>query len=186
MRHRTIVTLAALGMFVLFFALDAKAHTTSEIESWEAEWAEARGSISGPLAPALLIEFDRARFWFEQRHQCFYHQICPPPQTDSVVSLPASSGVGNQTSDVERWRGLVASYFPTEVELALCVIRWESGGNPDAYNPSSASGLFQVKQFWFDAYGGDPFDPANNVRVAALVRSSQGWSAWQAVNRGRC
>jgi soluble lytic murein transglycosylase-like protein len=81
-------------------------------------------------------------------------------------------------SDVEQWRGLVAAYFPGEVDLALCVMAGESGGNPSALNPSGAAGLFQIMPFWWNKYGGDRFDPETNVAMARLIRDAQGWSAW--------
>jgi soluble lytic murein transglycosylase-like protein len=63
----------------------------------------------------------------------------------------------------------------------------ESGGDPDALNPtSSAAGLFQVMPFWWDHYGGDRFNPETNVRVAALIKADQGWTAWSPYNRGEC
>ncbi len=110
------------------------------------------------------------------------HEVAPRSIVSTTVAPDTYRGMG---SDVEQWRGLVAGYF-SDVDKALCVIKYESGGNPNAYNPSSASGLFQVKQFWFDAYGGDAFDPTNKVRVAALVLAEQGWGAWAVVNKGKC
>ena len=89
-------------------------------------------------------------------------------------------------SDVEQWRGLVSAYF-SDVEKALCVIKYESGGNPNAKNPSSgAAGLFQIMPFWWDAYGGDRYDPETNVALAAVILGQQGWGAWSVVNRGLC
>ena len=47
---------------------------------------------------------------------------------------------------VERWRPLVERHFPAdEVDMAMCIIEYESAGQPDADNPrSSATGLFQI------------------------------------------
>lgn len=89
-------------------------------------------------------------------------------------------------SNVEQWRGLVAAYF-SDVDRALCLMSHESGGNPNARNPSSgAAGLFQVMPFWWEKYGGDRYDPETNVRVASLIYQQQGWSAWSPYNRGLC
>lgn len=100
-------------------------------------------------------------------------------------------GMGNGGSDVERWRSLVAEYFPNEVELALCVMRGESGGNPNAKNrKSTARGLFQILgSLWAPHFGvsyNDLYDPYLNVRLAAKIRQSQGWTAWSVYNRGKC
>lgn len=90
--------------------------------------------------------------------------------------------------NVERWRGLVATYFPPGVvNEALSVMECESRGNPAAINPlSQASGLFQhLPKFWDDRSrragvpGGNIFDPNANVRVAAwLYRQSNTWAHW--------
>lgn len=91
--------------------------------------------------------------------------------------------MGNQTSDVEQWRGLVSQYF-TNVDYALCIIKWESGGNPNAVNSSSgAAGLFQIMPFWWDAYGGNRFNPETNVALAAKIYADYGWGAWNAQSK---
>jgi len=116
-----------------------------------------------------------------------YFESIPPPTTTTtttappvVVTAPAPASV---SSGVEQWRDLVAAWFPADqVDFALAVMACESGGNPSAYNPSSASGLFQVKTFWADAYGVSHdalFDPATNVEIAAWIWGTQGgWSHW--------
>lgn len=94
-------------------------------------------------------------------------------------------GVG---SNVEQWRGLVSQYdWP--VNTALCLMEYESGGNPSAYNPSGASGLMQVLASWADNFGYTPsdlFDPAINLEVAYQLYRTGGWSHWSPWNRGAC
>jgi hypothetical protein len=90
---------------------------------------------------------------------------------------------------VDRWRPLVEDHFPPEeTEIALCVIRHESGGNPSADNPrSSATGLFQVlSSLWADHYGVSYVelrDPEVNARVARDIWDESGWAAWSAYRR---
>jgi peptidoglycan hydrolase CwlO-like protein len=95
-------------------------------------------------------------------------------------------------SGVQRWRPLVAKYFPSDlVEQALAVMQCESGGNPDAVNPySGASGLFQfLKGTWAIAssragFGGfSRFDPEANIAAAAWladysIRTGHSGGAW--------
>lgn len=100
---------------------------------------------------------------------------------------------------VERWRSLVAAYFqPGDVDLALGIIRYESGGNhlavckvewignePPGYDGTDAtraSGLFQhVPAYWAGrsasaGYGGSNiFDVEANVAVAAWL-VYHGWN----------
>lgn len=117
--------------------------------------------------------------------------ISATPESTSFVSS-VYRGMGNQTTDVERWRALAEAYFPSEVDLALCVMKWESGGNPDARNTTSgASGLWQVMPFWADSFGLAQgavmlYEPGVNAWVASEILRIQGWTAWSAYNRGKC
>jgi len=90
---------------------------------------------------------------------------------------------------VEEWRSLVSAYFaPEHVDLALLIISCESGGDPNAQNPSSgAAGLFQhIPRYWESrvASAGMPgasiFDPIANVAASAYLAYSDGWGHWSA------
>lgn len=165
---RAVIVIAAL-----MFALPAQAHTEAEQREWKQEWVDEVKSRGLPRS--LLAEY----LEFQERH------APPPPIQASARSIP--SGVFRGTgSDVEQWRGLVSVHF-TEVDRALCIMAAESGGNPNAVNPrSGAAGLFQIMPFWWDRFGGDRFDPATNVSLAATILGLQGWQAWSPYNRGRC
>jgi hypothetical protein len=89
--------------------------------------------------------------------------------------------------DVERWRPVVAMYFPeNRVNWALRIMECESKGDPQAKNPrSSASGLFQhLARLWperSEAAGfgdADVFDPFANIAVAAWLLENGGTSHW--------
>ncbi len=136
------------------------------------------------------------------RSACVDHPVCqtPPPPTapeptpaptpepapvaaaTPPPSAPAPAALGSPAG-VERWRELVAAYFPADqVDRALQVMACESGGDPSAVNPSSgASGLMQVMPFWADALAlphDALFDPATNLDVAAWIWGQGGWSHW--------
>ncbi len=107
-----------------------------------------------------------------------------------IVEACASESVGS-SSGVDRWAPLVASYFrPEDVSRALCLMEFESAGDPGAKNPTSgASGLMQVMPFWAGHFGYsalDLFDPWTNLEVAAVIRDQQGWDAWSPYVRGMC
>lgn len=157
-------TMALSMVMVMVLPTFALAHTPDQLEAWRTDWQDR---AAGGLTQALVSEYRE----MELRHR-------PPAQIDAQGPLRSNPGHRGMGSGVEQWRPLVAVYFPGEVEVALAVMACESGGNPNAYNPSGAAGLMQVMPFWFARYGGDPFDPANNLRVAALVRATQGWGAW--------
>ncbi len=56
-------------------------------------------------------------------------------------------------------------------------IAWrESGYDPYAYNPSGATGLFQIIDFY--GYGTALYDPCFNSAVAADLYMQLGWSPW--------
>jgi len=126
-------------------------------------------------------------------------------QSTTTTSGPPSTAIGTTTTptgggesrtfgpSVERWRSLVARYFPAAmVDDALTVIDCESRGIPDAYNPySGASGLFQfIPGTWAVAsvkagFGGaSAFEPEPNVASAwwlvsyYLSRGKPPWAAW--------
>lgn len=114
--------------------------------------------------------------------------IPPPPPTPKIASLapvaPSETNTG-MGSDVEQWRTLVGAYFPADqINLALAVMRCESGGNPAAYNNSfGASGLMQVLASWADNFGYTPsqlFDPSVNLHVASILFYDGGWRHWNA------
>jgi len=86
--------------------------------------------------------------------------------------VPRRSGGG--TAGVEQWRTIVCSY-DWDCEYALAVIRCESNGNADSYNPAGPYiGLFQI----WHGYGGDLYDPAVNIAAAYAIYSRSGWSPW--------
>lgn len=64
---------------------------------------------------------------------------------------------------------------------AETIVWRESRGNPAAYNPSGASGLFQVMPSTWQALGcaGDPFDAYANAVCAWAVYRVQGPTAWE-------
>lgn len=98
----------------------------------------------------------------------------------------------HQAGPVERWRPLVESQFPaTEVDTAMCIIRHESNGDPEADNPrSSARGLFQILgSLWGPKYGVTQSELDNallNTRIARDIWDRQGWWAWSPYRRGSC
>jgi hypothetical protein len=111
----------------------------------------------------------------------------PTTTTTTTTTPPTTTRPPPNPGGVERWRGLVESYFSSDlVEDALRVIQCESRGDPSAYNASSgASGLFQfIPSTWASArsqsgwHGADVFDPEANIGVAAwlVYSSSSPWS----------
>ncbi len=148
------------GALLVMPALPASAHTRAAYDAWVDEWTEACEGMTRQCLTELWDFLD------------------DNPKRPAAV----------KTGGVEQWRSLVASYFrPGDIETALCLMALESGGNPSAQNPrSSAAGLFQILDSWWDKYGGSRYDPEDNVRLAAIIRDVQGWGAWSPYGRGSC
>lgn len=100
--------------------------------------------------------------------------------------------VEQMADPVERWRPLVAEHFPSdEVDTAICIIGYESNGDPNADNPrSSATGLFQIlESLWGPHFGvssEDLHDPETNTRLARRIWDESGWWAWSPYEGGSC
>lgn len=82
-----------------------------------------------------------------------------------------------------QWIGTsrVAGFTDEEIPTEHAVMWAESRCNPDAWNPSGASGLLQIMPMWADDCGTTPaglFNPQLNVTCALHVLAVQGWHAW--------
>lgn len=65
--------------------------------------------------------------------------------------------------------------------LMAAIALAESGGNPNAHNPSGATGLWQILG---NPFPGNARDPLTNARMAVSKYQSQGLGAWEAYTRG--
>ena len=114
--------------------------------------------------------------------------VCESAGLDHLEAVTAQEDTG----PVERWRPLVEAHFPArEIDTAMCIIRHESRGDPEADNPrSTARGLFQVLgSLWAPHYGVtrvELYDPATNTRIARDIWEDYGWWAWSPYKRGAC
>lgn len=115
------------------------------------------------------------------------------PPARPVSERQPRSGRAAVTSGVERWRPLVEQYFPADaVDRMLCLMGYESGGDPQAENAtSSATGLFQIlHSLWGPVFGvsvrSEWWDPDLNVRSARQIWDRQGYWAWAPYTRGLC
>lgn len=169
----------------------------------DSAYRDALGELDGARAREAAAERDKER-------GSTTTTTAPNPEDPTTSTTPTTTPVGDQPTTtttlpepppgdsdfpaaVERWRPLVSAYFPGgRVNEALSVIKCESLGDPDAYNPySGASGLFQfIPSTWATVSasagfsGTSPFDAEANIASAAWLTnyySNLGrspWSAW--------
>ena len=111
----------------------------------------------------------------------------PPDAPRVSARAPARESGRPLTYNVEQWRGLVAQYWQAaDVDFALCLIAFESGGDSNADNPrSSASGLMQhLASYWLErsvkaGWGGASiWDPEANIGVGAWLYYTGGAGHW--------
>lgn len=70
---------------------------------------------------------------------------------------------------------------PGVANLMAAIALAESSGNPNAHNPSGATGLWQILG---NPFPGNAYDPITNARMAVSKYRSQGLGAWEAYTRG--
>lgn len=171
---------------------------TPEIERIEA--CEANdAALAEMMGPADWDEFATELEIYEICHDLTDEDALQAPvslsRRTSEATSPGDTVYRGMGADVEQWRPLVASFFPPEqLDMALCVIAGESGGNPNAKNTkSTAAGLWQfLRGTWNDTANqlggpdynsGAPYDPAIATQYAYQLWSQRGWSPWNAARR---
>lgn len=165
-----LTVLLCMAVWIVYTATPSLAHTDSQLADWFAEW-ENRVIEQGHLDIGLVAEFND----MTSRHPCYLTPCVAPKTVSRTVTPPPPAPI-----EIE---SLLAQFFrPEDMGWALRVSRCESGWNPSAYNPSGASGLFQIMPYWWSGRSGypafDPFDPVENTRFAAWLFYTDGPSHW--------
>ncbi|EGG24550.1 hypothetical protein DFA_02793 [Cavenderia fasciculata] len=96
----------------------------------------------------------------------------------------------------DQMKDLTKKYITSDKSLAttmICIAYYESSWNTHAYNPSSATGLWQLlgehcKDMCssFCKTPSDLYDASINARCAEKVLKSQGLDAWTTYSNGDC
>lgn len=157
-------------MIALILTATLWLHSTAELSDWYAEWLATPAT-----SDVKMLELTD----MEQRHPCFPVACVMAPTNSVQIGTPLVVGGGDA---VERWRPLVAYFWPAEhVDRMLRILACETvpAGNPNSVNPDSgAAGLFQIMPQWQRTWPGDYFDPWTNVSVAYQIWLVQGYRAW--------
>lgn len=178
--------LIAACLLVILAANPAAAHNADDIDTWVDQWTTDVLEAGGLTMTALddLRDFQARHAWYFNPAPATATKQTPTPSSNTpkgAVLVPAGA---------DGWRPLVETYFAAgDVDRALCLIHYESRGDPDATSSAGARGLLQVMPFWADHFGiavDDLYDPAINLESAAKIRTIQGWSAWVPYNKGLC
>ena len=161
---------------------------------WPELWAKNRSHVHNPAALTAGIHLALPH-WRPVKPWLLKAALAAIPQpvvrrTSAAVSTggtaPAGQGpvpvtVTAPVAGIYSYSALEALWVsaggPAAAEAAAATIaECESGGNPQAYNPSGASGLWQILG---NPFPGDPFDPATNARMAvAKYDAAGGFSPW--------
>jgi hypothetical protein len=164
---------------------------------------QERRAALGAVDMARAREAERER---QENRDPTTTTTAPPGPSPSTTTPTATTSPGTPTTTgggddvptsfpphIEQWRPLVEQFFPAiRVNEALAILRCESNGDPDAYNPySGASGLFQfLPSTWASTApkagyaGASVFDPEANAASAAWLANRYQqlgqyyWQAW--------
>jgi hypothetical protein len=142
----------------------------SVLDTWAeavARWDEAQLQAWVAAEAAARVEAERV---------AAQARVVPAPKRVTTAALP--SDIAAIVEAAARRHGLDPALF---AKIAWC----ESKGDPHAYNPSGASGLFQqLKAYWAGRAaaaglpGADVFDPVANAEVSAWLMATSGPQHW--------
>jgi len=95
--------------------------------------------------------------------------------TDVGQGTLQSTGSTTQDWIVAALNGLGMDASPEAIATIESLMMQESGGDPNAYNPSGASGLMQMMPDTFAAYsqGGDIWDPVSNIMASITYQMAR-------------
>lgn len=99
--------------------------------------------------------------------------------SDEATCHPPSSEARAEWATCEEWHDLAAAvgWPESDGHTLSFVISRESGCNPNAHNPSGATGLMQI--IGGCAPYGSCYDPEANLRRGLDMRRERGWQPWQ-------
>lgn len=143
----------------LALALVVAASTFACTGGQQLEWLAAHLAGHGAEADAAARQFEAER-------------------AEDTAGLPCA-----EWYDTARWVGWDRDQWHTVART----MRGESMCNPNAHNPSGATGLMQVMPMWADDCGGVPsdlYDPEFNLKCALHVLDVSSWAAWSAHRAG--
>ncbi len=136
------------------------------------------------MNPEALSRADKTRSLLER-----INNLAANPARRDTSQVLATRPTGGYPDQVERWRPLVAKHFqPEDVDKALWVMWWESGGDSaiggdrNTLGIPVAHGLFQVQDN--TRFPGRPtreqlINPEANIQWAAnAVYGGSGWTPW--------
>jgi TP901 family phage tail tape measure protein len=161
-------------------------------EPWHIQLLDALGGPAGGIAPKLARAIvdgpdsplkSVVQGALDTAHgaaQSLIDRIAATTAPELGESAVAPGGKGFSKSQL---RGLwIGAGGPAPIaNLMAAIALAESGGDPQAHNPSGASGLWQILGVPFP---GDPFDPETNARMAVAKYESQGLGAWEVYTKG--
>lgn len=133
------------------------------------------------LIGGLLNEY---RHWllqpsWESQQLVISEMVSPLPNGQIYAQeAPKPTPTPNPTETI---KNEIKEVFGADSELALRVVKCESGFNPNARNKvSSARGLFQIMASVHGVNEKWLYNPSVNIRIAKQLFDRQGWTPWEA------
>lgn len=138
------------------------------------------------LQPFTVLELHErqveAEARWEQARQAEEARRAAEMKAQQAKALSSQQQVKAPLTSSCQYADLIRAHWPRDAEWAISIAWRESRCRPDAYNPSGASGLFQLlgHQDLVEAVcpGGSVFDPVCNVKAAWALYSGSGRSPW--------
>ncbi|HXF21269.1 MAG TPA: transglycosylase family protein [Streptosporangiaceae bacterium] len=161
-------------------------HEYGRAGDWPAVWWANRHKVSNPSMIRVgqrlrLPDKHQVKPWLAKAAVAAIPVPAPAPAPAPAAAAPSSSTAAPASAPVQS----TSSYSGAPGSFQSCVISAESGGNPNAVNPSSgAGGLYQFLPSTWHAlgYSGSPQDAPVSVQNEAFAKqyAQSGGSAWSA------
>lgn len=172
-----ILILVASNYKQTYTALAGQEQKQKQVADSLASTISARPAIMEARAKRLEAEAESARI--KKAAEAISAVVNSAPK--GANGLPC--GVKRPESTTEKWRVVVARYFPAEqVDNALKIMDKESGGDSGVHSCTNDHGLMQINYTAHYAKVNNNlealYDPETNLKVAYQIWSVQGWCPW--------
>jgi len=168
-----IVILLASSAITLVVALGLNKHYETKLEK-ELEYLN---SVQNEYQSQTELKLEEQNKQIEELNkQISAKKAKEAAQAASKASVAVSKPNVASNGGCEQYRPLVSQYG-WNADVALSVMKAESGCNPNAISSTNDHGLFQL-------HAQPVYDPAQNVAIAYQKYAARGWQPWTVCTKG--